>query len=101
MKLNFDLMMRHFHGTDKEELALIVRSRMAAHAEIDNNNENIKRQRLEVARQRAAAATKIKVWYKDTKSDRIFKKFIAAVMYLKEQKDKKRLQAEGSAITNG
>ena len=89
MKGNFDLMMRHFHGTDKDELAAIVRSRMQHHADLDNQFENLKRIRLAEAKKRSDAATKIKVWYKDTKSERTFRKFIEAVMHIKNRKLKK------------
>jgi len=84
MKANFDIFMRHFHGTDKDKLADIVRSRMQYHADVDNQFENIKRMRFAEAKRRADAATKIKVWYKDTKSERTFKKFIASVQKLRE-----------------
>jgi hypothetical protein len=90
MKANFDIMMRHFHGANKDELAEIVRARMRTSAEQDNANENIKRGRFIEAKQRADAATKIKIWYKETKSQRIFSNFIKAVIKLKEKKIKKQ-----------
>ena len=89
MKANFDIMMRHFHGNDKDRLAEIVRERMRHHADVDNDSENIKRLRFMEAKRRVAAVNKIKVWYIDTKSQRVFKQFIKAVKSLKVRKKQK------------
>ena len=51
---------------------------------IDNDYANEKRKKMALAQERLNASNKIKLWYKEKKSQRIFKNFIDAVMNLKK-----------------
>ena len=63
MKSNFDIMMRHFHGSDKNVLSKIVIERMRVHAERDTSFRLLREQRLELLQQKIMAAKVIqKCW---------------------------------------
>ena len=62
MKANFDIMMQHFHGTDKEKLAEIVKERMRVHAARDNEFNNTRQLKRELGVRRSNAAIVIKVF---------------------------------------
>ena len=62
MKANFDIMMQHFHGTDKEKLAEIVKERMRVHAARDNEFNNTRQLKRELGVRRMNAAIVIKVF---------------------------------------
>lgn len=79
LKANFDLMMRAFHGNDKDHLAEIVRLRMRTLAEQKELVENDKTQRRNMARKRSISATKIKRWFKQRKFIRGYNSFIKKI----------------------
>lgn len=89
LKGNFDIMLRHFHGTDKNKLHGIVRARMAYLADKDVAEQNIITWRRETAYERGEAAAVIKKWYKRCKSKKQFKSFMDVVKAARELKAKR------------
>lgn len=87
LRSNFDTMMRHFHGNDKEHLADIVKDRMRILAARDGVVANERQLRREAAMRRTMAAKRIQVWYKEMRSARAFSKFIEAVKSFKKERD--------------
>ena len=61
LKANFDVMMQHFHGNNKEYLADIVKKRMQFLAQADADAEILRTERRNEAIKRSNAATKLKV----------------------------------------
>lgn len=61
LKANFDVMMTHFHGPDKDLHNEVVRARMSLLAEEDAEKEELRRQMRLLAQQRLAAALRIQV----------------------------------------
>jgi ankyrin repeat protein len=98
LKANFDIMMRNFHGTDKEELAEIVVRRMRYHAAQDDELQNQRRARREHAALRARRANQIKQWYKDVKSQRIFKIMRQLIADAREKRLRKTRNKQTSLI---
>jgi len=87
LRSNFDAMMRHFHGNDKDYLAEIVKNRMRILAARDNVLANERQLRREAAIRRFKAAAQIQIWYKEMRSARAFAKFITAVKSFKKERD--------------
>ena len=61
LKANFDVMMTHFHGPDKDLHNDVVRARMSRLAEEDAEKEEQRRQMRILAQQRLAAVVRIQV----------------------------------------
>jgi hypothetical protein len=78
LKANFDTMMEHFHGKDKDEQAMVVRTRMRYLAEKDEEVEGERRLRREEAHTRDIAAKKIQRFFKASNARSGFKKFLEA-----------------------
>lgn len=78
LKANFDTMMEHFHGGDKDEQAMVVRKRMRFLAEKDEEIENERRARREESQARDIAVRKIQRFVKAVNSRYGFKKFMEA-----------------------
>ena len=70
--------MEHFHGKDKDEQAMVVRTRMRYLAEKDEEIEAERRLRREAAHERDVAARKIQKFLKASKARSGFKKFLEA-----------------------
>lgn len=76
MKHNFDIMMTHFFGSDSDVLAEKVRSRMQYLAARDDEARNVRARKLQLAKERAVAATKIQRWFRARQSRLGFAKFM-------------------------
>jgi hypothetical protein len=63
LRINFDHMMEFFHGSNKNHLNAVVRSRMQYHAQKDSDLEEMRRQMRDKRRYQNLAASKIKVWF--------------------------------------
>ena len=88
LRANFDIMMKHFWGNDKEVIDRVIKSRMEVLAQRDAEYHNMHTLRRENAEKREKMAKKIQRWYVDRKSKRAFYNFMAASQ---QTKIKKRL----------
>lgn len=77
LKANFDIMMKHFWGNDKEVIDRVIKGRMEILAQRDAEYQNVHTWRRENAEKREKMAKKIQRWYIDRKSKRAFYKFMA------------------------
>jgi hypothetical protein len=90
LRANFDIMMEHFHGKDKDAQAAVVRNRMRILAEKDEEIANERQARREEAANRDIAARKIQGFLKASRSRYAFKMFMDANKMLRERINKEK-----------
>lgn len=76
---NFNLMMAHYHGKNKEVRDNVIKSKMRQMAQADADQEEVRRILRERAQRRVAAANTIRRWYRERRAARLFGSFMVAV----------------------